>query len=370
MRIALLHPTYWPEVHRGSERLIHDLGATIADRGHDVTVLTTHPGPSSTATEDGVRVVRDRRLPQPPTLGLHEDYLGTVPGFSWRLVRGRFDLAHAFHLSSAWAAVRARRLGGPPVAFSFHGMPTREHLVARRYRLEMLQAVVARAAASCVLSEAAAALFRRYLLREPEVLPGGVLSDEFAVDESRAVPPTLLSAASIGDPRKRGELLLEAFDRLRERRPDALLEVVRTRDPHLSPYSFELPPGAAWIETPSTGDLARAFARASASVLAARDEPFGLVLIESLAAGTPVVAARSGSCPEIVDRPEVGRLFDGDDAAGLAGAMDETIELGGQKGTVAACRERAAEYDWSRVVERYEAVYERSVGASARALGG
>lgn len=364
MRIALLHPTYWPEVQRGSERLIHDLGATLARRGHEVTLLTTHPGPSASANEDGMRVVRARRLPQPPTLGLHEDYLGTVPGFAWRLVRGEYEVAHAFHLSSAWAALRARRFGGPPVVFSFHGMPTREHLVSRRYRLEMLQEVVAGAGASCVLSEAAADPFRRYLLREPRILPGGVITEEFAVEQPRADAPTLLSAASIGDPRKRGALLLDAFRRVREQRPEARLVVARTRDPHLSPYSFVLPEGARWLETRTTADLARAYASAWASVLAAEDEPFGLVLVESLAAGTPVAAARSGSCPEIVDSPRVGTLFDGDEPGALAAAMDDALELGRLQETVTACRERAAEYDWSRIVERYESVYDEAARPS------
>jgi glycosyltransferase involved in cell wall biosynthesis len=361
VRIALLHPTYWPEVERGSERLVHDLGATLTGRGHDVTILTTHAGASAASIENGMRVIRSRRLPQPPTLGLHEDWLGTVPAFAWRLIRGDFEIAHAFHLSAAWAALRARRLGGPRIVFSFHGMPTREHLVARRYRLEMLQEVVSGAAASCVLSEAAADPFRRYLLCEPHVLPGGVLTREFAVDEPRSTMPTLLSAASIGDPRKRGGLMLEAFRRLRERIPQVRLRVIVTRDPHLSPYSFELPVGAEWLEVASTEQLARAYASAWASVLAAEDEPFGLVVIESLAAGTPVAAARSGSCTELIDSPEVGALFDGDDPQALAASMDEALALGGREETAAACRERARQYDWSRVVERYEAVYERAM---------
>ena len=315
-------------------------------------------------------MVRSRRLPQPPTLGLHEDWLGNVPTYAWHLLRGDFEIAHAFHLAPAWAAVQARRAGGPPVAFNFQGMPTREHLVSRRYRLEMLQGVVASGAATCVLSAAAGALFRRYLLREPEILPGGVLMEDFAVDEPRADPPTLVCAASIGDPRKRGALMLEAFGRLRQRRRDVRLEITRTPDPHMSPCSFELPEGASWIEPASTEALARTYARGSASVLAARDEPFGLVLVESLAAGTPVAAARSGSCPEIIDSPRVGALFDGEDPAALAEAMEAALALGGRGETRGECRKRAAAYDWSRVVERYEEVYSRLVAAPAPAASG
>ena len=92
-------------------------------------------------------------------------------------------------------------------------------------------------------------------------------------------------------------------------------------------------------------------------MLPADDEAFGLVLVESLAAGTPVVAARSGACPDIVDDPRVGRLFEPGDAADLARAIGEALELAADAETAAACREHARRWDWSRVVERYEELY-------------
>ncbi|MBA2298409.1 MAG: glycosyltransferase family 4 protein, partial [Actinobacteria bacterium] len=341
-----------------SERLVHDLGETLAERGHEVTVLTSHPGRRSTATEDGIRVVRARRLPQPPTFGLNEYHLGNVPNVIGALVRGRFDVAHAFQLSDAWAAAKALRFGGPRFAFSFHGMPTRAHLVNRRYRPEMLEYVLRRASAFSVLSEAAAAPFHRYLLRKPRILPGGVIAGEFDVGTSKADPVTVFSAASLGDPRKRGALLLEAFSLLRQSRHDLRLRIARTEDPHLSPYRLELPTGAEWSEPRTTAEIAREYASASASVLASEEEAFGLVLVESLAAGTPVVAARSGACPEIVDDPRLGTLFDGDDPAALAAAIETTIALATQQETRERCIARGREFDWSRVVERYEEVYD------------
>lgn len=366
MRIALLHPTYWPEVRRGSERLVHDLGVVLAGRGHEVTLLTSHRGPPRTSVEEGVRVVRCWAPAKVPLFGLHEDHLGVVPNVLWRLPRGGFDVAHAFFLADAWAAVRARRLGGPPVVFSFHGIPTREFLVMRRGRLEMMQGTVAGAAARTVLSEAAARPFRRYLLDEPRVLGGGTFRAAFETGEARAAVPTLLCAASLGDPRKRGELLLAAFRALRERRPDARLLLVRTPDPFMSPLSMKLPEGARWIEAQRTDALARAYASAWASVLPAPDEAFGLVLVESLAAGTPVVAARSGACPEIVRSGAVGRLFEPDDERDLARAMDEALELGSRVETAEACRAEAAGHDWSTVADRYEELYAEVLGSAGR----
>jgi glycosyltransferase involved in cell wall biosynthesis len=357
MRIALLQPTFWPEVRRGSERLVHDLALYLAGRGYDVTLLTSHRGLPSTEYDSRLRVIRRWRPPERPPLTWYEHHVANIPGVVWHLCRGEYDVAHAFFSAEGWAALQARRLGGPPVAFSFHGIPARSHLVRRRYRLAMIEALAHHAEVVSVLSEAAAQRFRVYFRRDPLILPGGVLTDDFSSSRPRARHPTLICAASLGDARKRADVLFSAFDLLRERRPDARLRVVRTRDPVMSGQPPSLPEGAAWIDADHTPELADALASSWASVLPAVDEAFGLVLVESLAAGTPVIAARSGACVEIVDDERIGRLFTPDDPQDLARCMDEALTLTEDRLTSDRCRRRAAAYDWSRVGGLYEALY-------------
>jgi phosphatidylinositol alpha-mannosyltransferase len=364
VRIALVHPTYWPEVRRGSERVVHDLGVTLASRGHEVTVITSHRGPPETVAEDGMRVIRGRRPPEPPLSRLYEHHLLNAPNVAAGLCRARPDVVHALFPVDAWVAVKLRRRGGPPVVASLHGIPTRAYLVARRYRLDMLRVIAAGADECTVLSEAAADRFRRYLLREPRVLPPGVIGADFARDRPER-HPTLFCPASLGDPRKRGELLLAAFERLRRRRPEASLLLAGGRDPSGGPAVLA-GEGVETREIDSIAELAAAYAGASATVLAAVEEAFGLVLIESLAAGTPVVAARSGAGPELVGDERIGRLFAPDDEADLAQAMEEALDLGALDGTIRRCRERAAEFDWSRIVGGYEAVYASAIEAGRR----
>ena len=359
MRLALLHPTYWPEVRRGSERLIHDLASGLAKRGVDATVLTTAPGRPSVAREDGFTVVRGRRMPAsfPGRLNF-EEHLGVVPAQFAGLLRRRFDLAHAFYPVDAWAATRASRLGGPPVIFSFHGIVNQEWLVKRRHRLSTALAAARDAAACTVLSEAAREPFRHCMRREPEILPGGVATSDFAQHEPRAADPTVICAASLSDPRKRGPLLLEAFARLRRTRPGARLVLAGPSD---GGPPARLPDGVERVAADTTPDLARAYASAWTSVLPAPDEAFGLVIVESLAAGTPVVAARSGAAPSLIDDEEVGRLFEPEDPADLARAMHEALGLGTEPSTVEECRARAAAHDWDAVLPHYEALYRRLV---------
>ena len=364
MRIALCHPTYWPEVRRGSERVVHDLGVGLAQRGHDVTLMTSHRAPSRTTVEEGVRVVRAWRPPGLPPARWYESFLLNAPGLAIRLARGRFDLAHGFFPSDSWAATRAHAIGGPPTVVTFHGTPTREYLVARRYRLEMIQQTLARAAAVTVLSAPAAAAVRRYLLVDPFVLPAGVVAELFRSPQERTPQPSLLCAADLSDPRKRGELLLAAFAELRRSRPDARLMLAGGA----GAAAFR-GPGVEHVRCDDTASLAAAYASCWTSVLPSVEEAFGLVLVESLAAGRPVVAARSGACPSIVTSQDVGVLFEPDDAGALARAMASALELAVRPGVEAACRAHADAWDWGRLVARYEELYGRVLAAGSQVRG-
>ena len=105
------------------------------------------------------------------------------------------------------------------------------------------------------------------------------------------------------------------------------------------------------------------FGGALATVMLSRwPEPFGLVAIESLAAGTPVIAARSGALPEIVIDGKDGFVVD--DVAAGAAAVDLVSGLDRARIRASALERFSA----ARMVDNYVAVYERLVsGGSQRA---
>ncbi|MBB5751873.1 glycosyltransferase family 4 protein [Prosthecomicrobium pneumaticum] len=85
------------------------------------------------------------------------------------------------------------------------------------------------------------------------------------------------------------------------------------------------------------------------------DEPFGIVMAEALACGTPVLGLRRGSVPEVVDDGVTGFVRDGVD--GLVGAVARLAEI-----DRAACRLAAeTRYSETVVVDAYEAVYRAAV---------
>lgn len=103
------------------------------------------------------------------------------------------------------------------------------------------------------------------------------------------------------------------------------------------------------------------FRDATVSVLPSVHEAFGLVLVESLASGTPVVCSRSGGMPEIVDRC-VGRIAPPDDPAGLAAAIVAAVALAVEPGAPARCAAHAAQWDWDVVGPLHLLAYGRARG--------
>jgi glycosyltransferase involved in cell wall biosynthesis len=91
------------------------------------------------------------------------------------------------------------------------------------------------------------------------------------------------------------------------------------------------------------------------------EEPFGLVMIEAMACGTPVVALRHGAVPEVVDDGVTGFVCDGPaelaTALGWIGRIDP-----------AACRQRVVDhFDVDLMAQRYEATYRATLAARAAA---
>ena len=89
------------------------------------------------------------------------------------------------------------------------------------------------------------------------------------------------------------------------------------------------------------------------------DEPFGFSVVEAMACGTPVIASRRGSMPELITEGVNGRLIDS--IAGAVEAVSAIVELDAQ--SVRASVERR--FDKDRMVDEYIAVYRRILGASA-----
>lgn len=352
MRIAYTHPHCWPDVRRGGERYLHELAAAATRHGHDVTILSQSSTVPGVRREEGVEVVRLRRVRGGP--GLVERGFG--PRVLPRLLRGRYDVVHSLMPSDAVAAIAAQRLGRVArTVYTNLGIP--DHKYAHRHDRRWHQLVMRHGEVYTCLSAAAADALERTFDRRPAITPAGVRLDAFPLAAARDGPRVLLFSGSFDAPMKNLPVLIEAFNVLAERHPDLRLELTGPGDPaphlrqataHARERIHVLPLG--------TPDLAHHYGRASVTVLPSFGESFALALVESLACGTPVVAARSGAGPERVE-PGTGALCELGDVDSLVDACDSALGLAADPATAGRCRSVAARHDWDVLFPRYEAIY-------------
>jgi phosphatidyl-myo-inositol alpha-mannosyltransferase len=368
MRVAITNPTTWPYVRRGAERFINELARYLAGRGHGVTVISGKPGPTEVIRGEGYSTICHRRLWHPclAEVGLLEFHMFFFPCLA-SLLRERYDAVVCLTFMDAFAAQVARRFTKSPYVFLVNGIPPRKQYFRS---LTLKGSVFGRAVRSGDSIIAISNYVREYLEgrwgRRCDSLPIPLDTDKFRPRQKIGDgPPKILCAAALQDARKGGRVLMDAFGLLKQSRPDAILQLASPLPASTSEALLARIPPALRRDVQflqDAQDLPELYAQATVSVLPSLWEPYGMVVLESMAAGTPVVGTRDGAIPELISDSRLGRLFDpgeGADvepvnAAGLAQALDECIGLAGDPATSERCRMHALKYSWRAVGPKYE----------------
>jgi glycosyltransferase involved in cell wall biosynthesis len=150
--------------------------------------------------------------------------------------------------------------------------------------------------------------------------------------------------------RKGGDVLVEAFRRVRAEIPTAQLQLVGRQ-------TSRVEGGAGVVVLGEVDDrrrLSQLYSAASVFCLPARFEPYGLVLLEAMAHGVPCVGTRVGAIPEILADGNLGLLVDAEDPAGLADTLITLLRNRELRGTLSK-RGRAdveATKTWDMVADR------------------
>jgi glycosyltransferase involved in cell wall biosynthesis len=102
-------------------------------------------------------------------------------------------------------------------------------------------------------------------------------------------------------------------------------------------------------------------------VAPSRWEGFGLMLVEAMACGTPIVATRAGAIPEVLGESPCGRLVATEDVGALAAAITEVLSRGELRIAMAAAGpRRAADFSWDASAAGLARLYERLLAGAAR----
>jgi glycosyltransferase involved in cell wall biosynthesis len=344
----------------GAERVLLDWAAAI----ERPVLLASPPGPlAQAAAAAGLRVLA---LPERPLVrrGRSRDAALDLAGLRRDIAR----LARAYQPAVIVAsgqrpllAAASAPLGGARLLGLLHDLPP-DAVVDR-----LLRGASARAdalvATSGAIARAADPAARR--LGRTHVIHPGVDAAAWALPEPPPPPPRALFLGALV-PWKRPDLALEIVAGL----PDLQLDIAGAPLPG-DPPAFV----AALHERAAQPDLSgrvsflghlddprTALAEAHCLLHCADREPFGLALVEALAAGRPVIAPAAGGPLEIVT-PACGRLYVPGDAA--AGAEAATTVLA-DRAAPAAARARAAAFDRADAARRFAAIVERLVATGPR----
>ena len=362
----------------GGGRYLADAARGLAARGHAVTVAVPRHDPGHAAAEEigGVAVRRFDLRPGP---------LGWVTGM-YRAVRplvaerGPFDVVHSHFaltgLGPLWhpALAPARRV------CQFQGPWAGESAVEGAGRLaEAAKRALERLAyARCHRFITLSQAFATLLAHDYGVAPDRITVIPAAVDTERFAPAPdrsgLRVALGLGPGpvvftmrrlvRRMGlEVLLEAWGRVQAACPAARLVIAGA-----GPLRAELEARAAALAPPAdvvflgriSDEVAIAHYQAAdlTVVPTLALEGFGLITVESLACGTPVVGTTAGATPEILAPLDPRLLVPPGDVGALAERITSVLGAPGAGPDRQACRDHVlAHYTWPRVIARLEDVF-------------
>lgn len=156
-------------------------------------------------------------------------------------------------------------------------------------------------------------------------------------------------------PRKRLDVLLQAVALLRERIPSLELRIAgggpEYQRLHQLASELRVQPAVQWLGDVSLNSLAAEYNRSDLFCLPSAQEGFGIVFLEAMAAGKPIVAARAAAVPEVV---RSGILVEPDAPEALADAIHRLYDNSDLRRSLAAAGLRDVEqFDMHRVAARF-----------------
>jgi glycosyltransferase involved in cell wall biosynthesis len=196
--------------------------------------------------------------------------------------------------------------------------------------------------------------------RTPRIVPEPIdLNSWKKLLARNSVPPspdrfTVLSVCRFY-PRKRLPLLLAAADRLRPKIPGLEVRIVGGGPEAANLRSLwqqrNLPNTVTWLGDLSQDELAREYNRCHVFCLPSVQEAFGIVFLEAMAAGKPIVAARAAAVPEVVQH---GMLAEPDDEQSLADAIERLYNDAVLRQQLAAAASQfVSQFDAPRVAAKF-----------------
>jgi glycosyltransferase involved in cell wall biosynthesis len=375
--------------------VIGELSNNFAIRGHDVTVVDVKAQGARSRLHSDVEVVELEGMPQGRVtaqsrnraiqqLKSWQNYYRCVRQLRTYLDGKRADVVHFHEYVPAFLAQRL--YGIDPLTYTAHTpnwslAPLSRSSVIGRLLMWVERAAIRRSRLTFALGDyLAAAVPNANIVTVPsgldiEAWPVmdrgearralGMSEREFAVVFAGRIHPV-----------KGIHTLLDAIEKVARSLPDVRVHLIGplsgsfdSRDKFTEPYARKMQDRAQTLPVQFLGFINRKdlryrqyLAAADVFVLPSRAEPQGLVVLEALAMGTPVIGSATGGIPGAVSS-DVGYLFQPGDSDMLAARIREAHDHPDRLQAMrTAARDRVRRhYSWTAVADRYLAAFERCI---------
>jgi len=361
VRVGLVSPYPW-DVPGGVVAHIADLAEALIARGHDVAVMTPVDDDETPLPNYVTRA--GRSVPIPYNGSVSRLLLGPVSAGRIRrwLHEGDFHVLHVHSPETFSLSLLALGNATGPIVATFHAANPKSRILAMMQNA--LQVYLEKLSGRIAVSPAARKTIVEHLGGDAVVVPNGVHIAKYA--GALPFPGWPGEGGAIGfvgrvdEARKGLAVLFEALPLIRREHPNVRVLVA-------GPGTVDhVPDGVTMLGRVSDADKARALA--SVDVFAAPNtggESFGIVLLEAMAAGAPIVASDLDAFARVLDDGALGELARASDATSLARACSGLLASPGRRDELRkAARHAVARYDWSIVAGEVLRVYETAIAAS------
>ena len=362
MKIGLVTPYIYP-LPGGVNGHVAYLYENLIARGHDVRIISSAHGPQRASEGDVIRLGYGFSVPANGSVGIVT--LSPRYGVLVRemLERERFDVLHFHEPFVPFLSLVLLRESKSVNVATFHAFAGWS--AAYEFWKRALERFARRLHGRIAVSAAARHFIDRYFPGDYKVIPNGVDVHRFAsarpIARYRDGTPNILFVGRF-ESRKGVMYLMKAFRVLRKRGYDCRLLIAGSgpQEREVRRYiATRKLQGVELLGRISDEDKARYFATADIYVSPATgQESFGIVLLEAMAAGTPIVCSDIHGYKGVVRRNEQALLVPPRDVEALVGALARLLDDPAERARMSAAgRARAVQFSWENITAKVDDYY-------------
>jgi len=361
LRIGIVCPYAW-DIPGGVSAHVHDLANALIRKGHHVSVIA--PAESD---ENLPYFVESTGKPRAVRYNGSVARLSFGPLVARRVSKwieqGEFDVLHVHEPLAPSVSVLACWAAKGPIVATWHSSMDRSRVILSLAKLA--QTVMEKVSARIAVSPAAKQTMIEHLGGDAVIIPNGVDVQSFASAQPMtgwgSAQKTLVFFGRVDESRKGLDVLLSALPKIRESFPDLKVLIAGPGDCDDLLEDLSVEDRRAITQLGLVDEIEKPNVYASGTVYVAPNtggESFGIVLLEAMASGTPVIASDLAAFKRVLQDGECGKLFTNEDSDSLAQAVIELLNDDQEQDRLrAAGLARVVEFDWDTVADEVIEVY-------------